>query len=141
MIKIVLDTNVAISSVIAEKGKPAVVFERIIKGDVINYTSKEIIEEIKEVINRPKIRKYISKQQSGEFIGMYKKVSITIKPTVSIQEIEEDPDDDKFLECAIEADVDYIISGDPHLTNIENYKEINIVTPKQFLEKVDFFVE
>ena len=48
-----------------------------------------------------------------------------------------DPDDDKIIACALEADADFIITGDPHLLNMKQYREIQIVTPRAFLEILD----
>jgi len=46
-----------------------------------------------------------------------------------------DPDDDKFLACAIAANASIIISGDPHLLSLGSYRSIPIMTPAQFLDK------
>ena len=48
--------------------------------------------------------------------------------------ITDDPDDNKFLECAIESDAELIISGDSHLLNLKKYKTIDIVNVAEFLE-------
>jgi len=45
-----------------------------------------------------------------------------------------DPDDDKYVACAIEGKAEYIITGDHHLLDLENREGINIITPKEFLE-------
>jgi hypothetical protein len=47
--------------------------------------------------------------------------------------VNEDPEDDKFIECAVALNAEVIISGDKALTGIENYMGIRIVTPKEFL--------
>ena len=47
-----------------------------------------------------------------------------------------DPEDKKFIECAVALKAPYIISGDKHLLDLESYGEIKILTPKDFLEKV-----
>lgn len=44
-----------------------------------------------------------------------------------------DPDDNKFLECAIAGGADYIVSGDAHLVEMEEYRGIQILTPAEFL--------
>lgn len=49
--------------------------------------------------------------------------------------VADDPDDDKFLACAIVADAAAIISGDPHLLTLGVYRTIPIMTPAQFLEQ------
>ncbi|OHB50966.1 MAG: hypothetical protein A2Y10_08390 [Planctomycetes bacterium GWF2_41_51] len=48
----------------------------------------------------------------------------------------QDPDDDKFITCAIASKSSYIISGDKHLLNIGEYFNISIVTPRYFIDHV-----
>jgi predicted nucleic acid-binding protein len=45
--------------------------------------------------------------------------------------------DNKFLACALEAKADYIVSGDPHLTELETFKGIPIVIPRAFFELLE----
>ena len=47
--------------------------------------------------------------------------------------VRQDASDDKFLDCAVAGEVDYIVTGDNHLLNLEQYSGIPIITPKQFL--------
>jgi len=47
--------------------------------------------------------------------------------------IEQDPDDNRILECAVEGNVNYIVSGDRHLLNLGRYRGIEIITISEFL--------
>jgi len=47
--------------------------------------------------------------------------------------ITEDPSDNRYLECALEGDAEYIVSGDQHLVQLATYQRIRILTPKEFL--------
>ena len=49
--------------------------------------------------------------------------------------ISRDPDDDKFIECAKDADALYIVSGDKDLLVIEEYDGIQIITAKEFCDR------
>lgn len=60
--------------------------------------------------------------------------SIVVKPTKRINEIKDDPSDNKFLEAAIAGNADYIVSGDKHVLKLKKFKDILIVTPAEFLE-------
>ena len=60
--------------------------------------------------------------------------SIFTAKTPSLKVVEEDPDDNKFIECAVALDSKIIISGDKHLKNIKKYIDIEIVSPKEFIE-------
>jgi predicted nucleic acid-binding protein len=45
-----------------------------------------------------------------------------------------DPEDDKFVECAISAQAPVIVSGDKHLLDLKHYKDIQILSPSQFIK-------
>ncbi len=57
---------------------------------------------------------------------------ISYTPKLNI--VKEDPDDDKFIECAVSLNAEYIITGDKALRAVGQYKNIKIVTPKEFLD-------
>ncbi|MBU0460819.1 MAG: putative toxin-antitoxin system toxin component, PIN family [Nanoarchaeota archaeon] len=137
MLKVVLDTNVVISSAISSDGNPASIFEMLLLEEIQNFTTEEIIEEIKEVLERPRITKRLSLIEREFILNNFIHFSTTIKPAVRIEEIKDDPDDNKFLECAVSAKADYIISGDEHLLKVNRFKGILIVTPAEFVSIVD----
>ncbi len=45
-----------------------------------------------------------------------------------------DPDDDKFLACALASKVKYIISGDKHLLQVTGYRSIEVIRPSEFID-------
>ncbi len=53
-----------------------------------------------------------------------------------MQKIADDPSDDMFLSCAIEANADYIVSRDPHLRNLKHFHGVKIIDVKAFVERV-----
>ena len=59
-----------------------------------------------------------------------------VKVTNKLQVIKEHPADNKFLECAIAAKADYVVSGDKHLLKIEAYKKIKILSVNDFLRLI-----
>jgi hypothetical protein len=63
-----------------------------------------------------------------------REVSTVISVKSDVRVIKEDPDDDKFLTCALEGGAEYIVSGDPHLLRLEEYQRIRILTPAAFLK-------
>jgi predicted nucleic acid-binding protein len=58
-----------------------------------------------------------------------------VKPKKRINIIKAGPSDNKILGCGIEAKVKYIVSGDKHL-KLKKFKNIEIITPREFLEKI-----
>jgi predicted nucleic acid-binding protein len=57
-----------------------------------------------------------------------------VKPVPFSEPVCSDPDDDKFLEAAIAAGADYIVSGDKALLNVKFHHEVEVVRPSRFLK-------
>jgi hypothetical protein len=60
--------------------------------------------------------------------------TITFIPKQKLKIIKQDPRDNLILECAIEGGVEYIVSGDKHLFDLKRYKDIEIVSVREFTE-------
>lgn len=125
MLRIVLDTNVLVSAVIAE-GKPRDLLKLAIQRQFLLIKSREIIDEFAGVLQRPKFG--MSRQQVIRAKNALTKTGKTIKVTSSRKVVKEDPDDDIFINAALDSNADYIVSGDSHLLNLATYKGIEIVT-------------
>lgn len=63
--------------------------------------------------------------------------ALVVKPDMTLAIIEDDPDDDRVLECAITGKADYIVSGDRHLLKLGSYEGIPIMTVRQFMDAVE----
>jgi|SRR3989344_91186 len=133
-LKVVIDTNTVISAPLSEEGNPAKIFELLLLEEINNFRSEEITNEIAEVFNREKIKKLISENKTNFVIDSYKKVSKLVKPNIKLSIVKDDEDDNRILECAETANANYIISGDRHLLELKNHKNIKIVSPKEFLD-------
>ena len=138
MIKIVLDTNVLVSAVISPHGKPAQILNMVRTGDLKLIISSEIINEIKEVFLYPQIKKrnpfLQTPQQIENFLGDLLKFAEVTPGKCKVNAVS-DVSDNKFLECALEGEANFIISGDKHLKELRVYQGIEIVDPDEFLQK------
>jgi predicted nucleic acid-binding protein len=90
------------------------------------------------VLHYPRILKQFNafKDDIDEFIGMIMEHALLVKGRYTLHEIKEDPTDDMFLACAMEAKADFIVSRDPHLRNLKQFHGIKIINVKEFVEKV-----
>ena len=62
-------------------------------------------------------------------------VAEVVHPTIVLDEVENDPDDNRMLECAVWAEADLIVTGDKaHLQPLKIFRGIPIVSPRQFVE-------
>jgi putative PIN family toxin of toxin-antitoxin system len=138
MIKVVIDTNLFVSSVIKKIGIPSLLINKWKKKEFILILSESIIKEILEVLSRPRIRTIskMTKEEIRELGVLLYEGSKVVEPRLSIK-VCQDPDDNKFLECAVSEGADYIVSGDKHLLDLKEYEGIKILTPKGFLEEME----
>jgi len=136
MLKIVLDTNILASALINPHGKPAQIIDCVFENKVRLFVSPSIIEELERVLSYPKLMKRhgLAKEKLREFISDLLSIMLLIQDEEPIKVIAEDPSDNKYLSCALNAKVDFIVSGDEHLLRLGEYKGIQIVTAAQFLE-------
>jgi len=54
-------------------------------------------------------------------------------PKRKVNVVKQDPDDNKFIEAALEGEADYIVTQDRHLLKLKEFEGIKIVTPEEFL--------
>jgi putative PIN family toxin of toxin-antitoxin system len=129
--KTVLDANIFVSAFFWG-GNPRIVLERAINKTDELFISKEILDEIEEVIGRPKF--HAGKNEIEYYIKSIEEISAKTIPKNKIKKGSRDITDNKYIECAIAADADYIISGDIHLPELKKYRKIKIVSAKEYLE-------
>ena len=134
MVNIVLDTNALISALGWKKGNPRRIFEKCLFGEYRLVESRNLIEEFTSVMKRPKFD-FISEEEKQEFLIHLLQMCDLVEPKTQIEAIKEDPKDNIVLECAVEGKADFIISGDPHLLKLKEFKGIKIVKPAEFLER------
>lgn len=132
--QIVIDTNVFISAALSPKGKA---YQAIAKANnsFVIVQSQETYQELTERIYKNKFDKYISNQDRQEFLSVIKSNSQFIEVTTQITACR-DPDDNKFLELALDADAEFLLTGDKDLLALKSLAEYQklIISPSQFLE-------
>ncbi|KJU84263.1 protein containing DUF132 [Candidatus Magnetobacterium bavaricum] len=138
MTKVVLDTNVFVSAIITPQGKSARILRLVWEGKIQMVTSADIMSEIRDVLLYSKIRKYHLRtpEQIETYLEDVVGFSEVTCGQLKIDAVKSDPADNKIIECALEGNVDFIISGDRHLLNLINYQGIKIVAPSTFLESI-----
>jgi len=132
-LKVVMDTNVLISGILW-RGIPFELLRWTEKGNLIIYTSLEILAEVNRVLNYSKFQKYIDREKAspGELFGKIASLCTIIYPKQEVKKICSDKDDQIFLSCALAAKAGILISGDKHLLNIKQYKSVRILTAREF---------
>jgi uncharacterized protein len=129
MIRIVLDTNIIVSALLQPLGQPAQIFVLGISGSIQLCLSGNIYAEYEEVISRPRFRR--SEEIIIRTLQAIRENSLWVHP-VEVVRACSDPDDDIFLECAVAAHADYLVTGIKDFP--PTWSATRIVTARRFLD-------
>lgn len=131
--RVVLDTNVLISGTFWI-GDSFRILNLVDSRKIVLILSKEILEEYDRVVHSDEIMEKSAYRE--ERVSVMRKlfmISEMVTPTTRVQIIKDDPDDNKFLDAAIEGRAKYVVSQDRHLLNLKDFRSIVILEPKEFL--------
>lgn len=135
-IKVVLDTNVWLSGLFWE-GEASKIIELAEKKIIIPLVTEEILQEIADVLSKEsKFQKFLEENKQNIEILLKKIISLSeiIEAKTKLNIIEKDPEDNIFLETALDGNARYIVSYDNHLRQIKEFKSIKIISPTEFLK-------
>ena len=134
--KITVDTNTLISATFWN-GPSDRIISKVEAREIQLILSEEIIKEYAEVLDYEEIKDKIRDKNLAMKHSVNKIISIStiIEPKTRLNVINDDPDDNKILECAIAGKVDCIVSNDRHLLKLKTFQNIPILTPDDFVEK------
>lgn len=132
MLKVVVDTNVLVSALIKPKSNPGLIVSLLLEKQLKLCATPEILKEYQEVFSYDKF-KGLDQNKVKNFLKRLKKDALIVNPSVSVNIIKEHPADNKFLECAIEAKADFLITGNKKHFPFKSYYHTYILTPQSFL--------
>ena len=129
MIRVTLDTNEYVSA-LNFRGAPLEFLRLAIDGDLEIAISAPIIDETVKVLREkfewPPYDLHDARQR-------LQKIACIVKPKERLAVLADDPDN-RILECAVEAESEYIITEDRVMLRLKQYGNAQIVTAEQFLE-------
>jgi hypothetical protein len=128
--RLVLDTNVLVSSFLGA-GPPRRILYRVRDGQDLLCLSPAILGEYVAVLRRggvpdASIRSLLELFRDPERV-------LLVAPSVRVTIIRDDPEDNIFLECAVAAQADFVVSGDRHLRKIKAFRGIRVLAPREYL--------
>lgn len=129
--RVVVDTNIFVSSFFG--GNPRKIIDLWKKGEISLCLSKDVLDEYVNVLQRIGL---VDEREIEELLSLFAKginIIFTTK-TPKIKAVKDDPEDDKFIECAIALKAEVIITGEKALKAINEYMGIKILPPQQFLK-------
>ncbi|MFZ5799233.1 MAG: putative toxin-antitoxin system toxin component, PIN family [Thermodesulfobacteriota bacterium] len=130
MSRVIIDTNVFVPSFFG--GNPRQIIDLWKNGAITLCLSRPIVEEYVEVLQR------LGLKEAGELEELLRLFargfnSLYAAKTHALDIVRDDPDDNKFIECAVGLQCEVIVSGDKHLLSVQEYMGIKIVSPREFL--------
>ena len=113
-------------------GFPREVLEAVADKTLNAYATAEIVEDYSEIVQEMIARKqgHLTLAVLNQFVH-----HLHLAEPVTSVKVSRDPDDDKFIECAIDSKSYYIVSGDKDLLILEKYKDIEIITAAEFCNR------
>lgn len=135
IIRVVLDTNVLISALLF-KGELSRIVGLWQTGKIVPVISKETFGELRTVLEYPKFSLFRAEIESlieHEILPFFEVVNISRHVKGACR----DPEDDKFISCALSANADYIVTGDKDLSDLRKYQSIKIIHALDFMKMFD----
>lgn len=130
--RVIIDTNVLISGIFFG-GSPAKILKAWHGGELQLVVSPEILDEYYEVCERISVR-YPDIDIAPILVLIARNSQVVESPPLTDQ-VSRDADDEKFIACAIASDTRTIISGDNDLLTVSGYESVQIVTPREFVDR------
>lgn len=130
--RVVLDTNIVVSGYLGGAVEAIIVAWK--SGEFTLIITEAIIDEYLSILKRPKFK--IEQVEIEDFSALLMNKAEFVIPLEHINAIPNDESDNKFLDAAVAGQANIIVSGDQHLLELKSFREIEIVTAKEFLEKL-----
>lgn len=120
-------------SAIGWKGNEREILKGCINGKFNLIESPILLHELFSVLGRPKFD-FLSQQDLFRLLRLLVSISDIVLPRIQLNVIKKDDFDNRVLECAVEGQADFIISGDKHILQLNKFQRIRIVNSRTFLK-------
>jgi uncharacterized protein len=131
VIRAVIDTNVLVSAMISSAGNEALLLTAINQGLVVPYFSQEILEEYSDVLFRPRFG--FPREVVDALLDLFRHRGKLLRP-VPVAGVSTDPDDDKFIACALAGKVDFLVTGNKRHFPLARQTGARVVNAAELLE-------
>ncbi len=135
----VLDTNVLVSAFLHHDRPPGRLVALSFEGAYTLVLSPAILGELRRVIGRPKVLRYLqlSREAIEARIIELEIQAELVEGTLDLDVEIRDPDDRMLLVAAVEGRAGFLVTGDDDLLRLGNYEEVEIMTPRAFLARLE----
>ncbi len=132
-LRIVADSGVLISAAISTGGHPQQVLAAWSAGRIELIVSPRLLAELNRVFRRDKFRKYLALATADRYVLLLRREADLRADPIDAIRVSRDPDDDYLLALAASTSADFLVSGDPHLTELTDVQP-PVVTPTRLVE-------
>jgi putative PIN family toxin of toxin-antitoxin system len=138
-VRAVIDTNVIISRFLSPNGTPALILALWEQGLFELIVTEAILAEYLRVLAYPHMQRRhgMSPDETAQVVADFRSFAVLVEPVEQVAVVADDPSDDKFHEAAIAGNCEYVVSGDPHLLRVGEYRGIQIMKPTAFLATLE----
>lgn len=126
------DTNVVISATLYDR-KPLMALNACLLTREVAVTSPELLAELSGILTR---KFKVPQDVARELVDSYRKHCVVIAPVHTLSIMTDEPDN-RVLECAVEGECSYIVTGDKDLLELGRYKTVQVVSVDDFLRIVE----
>lgn len=130
-VRVVMDTNVAVSAALLPRSVPRQAFDRALEHGTM-LISSTTVAELNDVLRRPHFDKYVHEDERLEVLATLVREAELVMVTDVVTDCR-DPKDNKFLELALSGKATHIVSGDEDLLMLHPFRGVLILTPQAFL--------
>jgi len=129
VIRVVLDTNVIVSGLLAADSLPATILDLALQGKIHAAVSLSILAEMDRVLRRPRFG--FEPRKIGSFLALFKSRSKLVSPKKTLNLCRGDSSDNRFLECAEAAKAEFLVTGNKSHFPPRHMNTL-VVTPREF---------
>ena len=133
--RVVIDTNLLITYLISHRDPMATIVDHhLAQGDFMMLSSPELLAELDRALSYPRLQQFYDQETRRRFVALIAQLSEIQDLPDEIPAISRDPDDDKFIACAIAGRADFLVSGDQDLLTLKQVGDVQIIRARELLE-------
>jgi len=130
--RVVLDTNIILSAIIAPAGKPAAIIDAWLDGKFTLLTCAAHVDELRSTLQKPRVAELVKPHKAGRLVNQIKRFAEDIEPLPPVER-SPDPTDDFLLALSEAGNANYLVTGDKSgLLALRHHKATRIVSASDF---------
>jgi putative PIN family toxin of toxin-antitoxin system len=131
--RVVLDTNILVSAIIAPAGNPAAIIDAWLDGKFMLLTCVAHVDELRSTLQKPRVAELVKPYTAGRLVNQIQRLAEVIDPLPRVTR-SSDPTDDFLLALSEAGKADYLVTGDKGgLLALHRHKNTRIVSARDFV--------